>query len=276
MRWARAAGVGAIFFCGAVQAEPSAAANGAAVLSSDRSPSAQSTQVGQVLSGTTFRVLRSWRVNLSGHSIIYNRVEAPLVPSQPLIPAALPTTAQPNLPEPSKEKAQRTVSLSATVYDRRITDLNWFHGTKQIRVFSNIDFIYFATLGNIETSDVDYELVFGLGTASSDSDSVDTGTLGWLAQARLQLPNLTLSPAASASYLIADGAVADDPDGFAVLDTIHAYFNAHRTELIQSYRKQAAEAAAQQFQLRLHPPVVKDTVINFWPKRGSIHLNGGN
>lgn len=235
-------------------------------------PVVQSTQAGQALTGTTFRVLRSWSAKLSDHSVIYNQVEAPPVST----PAPTPAVAPRQTPYPAYQKAQRMVSLSATVYDQRITDLRWSNGKRQIRVFTNIDFRYFCSVGQIETAAIDYDLTFGLGTATSDADDLDAATRAWLARARQQLPDLTLAPTTPASYLIAEGTGADDPGGFAALDAIHAYFNAHRTEMVQAYRLQTAEDAAHQLYLRLHPPVVKDTVINFWPKRGIIHLNQGN
>ena len=233
-------------------------------------PVVQSAQAGQVLTGTTFRVLQSWRVKLADHSVIFNRVETPPVSSPTPTPVA-----QPQTPDSGDQKAQRMISLSATVYDHRITDLRWSAGAKQFRVFTNIDFQYFCTVGGIETANIDYELNFGLGTATMD-DSLDAQTLAWLTRAKQQLPDPVHSLGARASYLVATGSVADDPDGFAALDALHVYFNAHRAELIQAYRQVVAEAAAQKLYLRLHPPVVKDTVINFWRKQGSSTSNRGN
>ena len=236
---------------------------------------AQSTTPVIDRTGTTFRVLQSWRVELPDHAITYNRVETPSSVKNTALQSSLLAT-QPQTVDSANQKAQRMVSLSATVYDRRITVLRWLHGTKTIRVLSNIDFLYVAGVGEIETTDSIYELVLGLGTATADGNSDDAGTQVWLARAQWRLPNLALLPTALSSYIIADGSVSDDPEGFAALNAIHAYYDAHRTQLIQSYQQRMADEAARHLYLRLHPPVVKDTVINFWPKRGSVFLNHAN
>jgi len=52
--------------------------------------------------------------------------------------------------------------LSATVYDRNVTEVRGFGTQGEYRIFSNIDFNLLAGLGGFETPDTSYSLLMGL------------------------------------------------------------------------------------------------------------------
>ncbi len=72
-------------------------------------------------------------------------------------------------------------------------------------------------------------------------------------------------------YLLIDGKEQDGPDAsLAGLDALHVYFDIHRQKLIEDYQKREADRVEQEQWLKAHPPVPKDTVINFWPGKTTI------
>ena len=48
---------------------------------------------------------------------------------------------------------------------------------------------------------------------------------------------------------------------------MHRYYEANRVRLADDYAKREANRIAQEQWLQEHPPLPKDTVINFWPKK---------
>lgn len=57
------------------------------------------------------------------------------------------------------------------------------------------------------------------------------------------------------------------------LTALHAYYDAHRAELIAKHEAAEAARKGQEAELKAHPPVEPPVVIQFWPKRGSRYLN---
>ena len=224
-----------------------------------------------------FRILDQQELRIGKHSIIYNRVAPPVLPG-PAAPAITQTATLSTVDlEKQREREKKTcltAFLSATVYDRRLTELRWFGGGGQLRVLSNIDFNFLSGLGGFETEDSICNLIMGLGneTEASFANS-DATKSSQFAAAKVQLPDLAANPQLASGYTIVEGNADENPEAMAALNAIHAYYNANRSTIMRDYRKRQADSAERARQLRLHPPVQKDTVINFWPKKNSIYLN---
>jgi hypothetical protein len=79
-----------------------------------------------------------------------------------------------------------------------------------------------------------------------------------------------------AEYILSDG--RDDPkpssEALAPLDALHSYHDANRERLVTEYHQREAENAAREQWLKENPPVPKDTVINFWPKKSRNYSTG--
>ncbi len=105
---------------------------------------------------------------------------------------------------------------------------------------------------------------------------LDSATVQALVLAGQPLPNLSALPTKYSAYLISEGSVANDRDAFAVLDAMHACYDANRAQLLLSHQQRQAQIAAleaQAAQARAHPAPPQDTAINFWPKKNSVFLN---
>ena len=219
-----------------------------------------------------FQVLKTWKADVGDHSIIYNWVAPPVIPAPTPRPAPAPMSPEMlQWIQARERKNYQCVSIGATVYDRQYTDLHWSENGKSYRAFSNIDFNYFCGVGELETSDTIYSYFMSIGNASSESLTQGNNAMfNGLEQARQQLINLSLSPNSRSAYIMVEGSVSDTTMT-AALDAMHAYYDANHEKMIQDYQQRMAAYSAQQQWAKDHPPVPKDTVINFWPKKSSTN-----
>ncbi len=219
---------------------------------------------------------------MRNRSIIYNKVVPPVLPEPPA-PLPPPTAEQIAAAKAAAEAADRIhppkkfemLFLSTTVYDRSVTEIRWFSEKRESRVFSNIDFNYVAGLSWFETADTDYMLLMGIGNETAeDVEGFNqyAREQGWPKRFWKQVP-----PRNSFSLTRSEYAVVQDEQHtappeteLAALDALHVYFDAHKERLIEEYHKREAANAAREQWLKDHPPIPKDTVINYWieaPKR---------
>lgn len=254
------------------------------VLAEAQDPLPTPTPPPDPLAGVPVQVLDQQQITIGTHTIIYNRIAPPFLPAATPTPnpgpRPTPTTRTTNRsPQtPTKRKARSTGStnaeggekqykvlfLSATVYDHQFTEVRWFGGSNPaLRAYVNIDFAYFTTVTTLETADTVYDLFFAW-----SNDTVDS-----LTQAGQTPPNLSSFPAGRSSYQIIAGDANANADALAALDALCVYYDANSTQMIAAYNQQQAANAAHQQWLIDHPPVQADTVINYWPTKGSIYLN---
>lgn len=213
----------------------------------------------------TVRVLEKWEANYGDRTITYNRVAPPAL--QAAAPDPVPTymagaaTPGPQLPE----KREVFLFLSATVYDRRVTELHWRDAQGRHRAWSNIDFNYLRGIGRIEASDVTYSFMFGVGNEIAESVSLESP----------RLPPPGTFSATRSEYLIVEDHANSLPseEALAGLDALHVYFDANKAGLIQGYIQREAERAAREQLEKDDPPTAEDTVVTFWPKLNSAYLN---
>lgn len=226
------------------------------------------------------QVLESVEVKFPDRSIFYQRVVPPAATAA-RVPVAVSVAPPLSLAESAAAEARvakksAVLMLSATVYDRQVTELRWQVGQRGYRAWSNLDFNYLAGLGEIETGECVYYLIMGLGnetwesTAESERLAAADG-LAALVETKI-VPDLAKFPAGRSTYLLSGEAPADD--SLAALDALHRYFDTHRLRLIADYEKRAADRTARERWLEEHPPVPQDTVINFWPKKSRNYPTG--
>lgn len=236
----------------------------------------QAASGSQQVSPISLRVLQTWRVKNGDHSIVYNRVEPPAIPAPAPTPQPVLSLTTPSSPVPGK--AYQSLLLTATVYDRQLTELRWFDGQRWLRAFTNIDFNQFGAYAQFETGDTSYAFpIFTYNERTLSAPALfDTATLTMLAQARQRLPILSPLTYTRSSYFLVDASFADNPDSIAALNALHAFYDANRARLIQQYQAQLADEVTRTKVSREHPPVEGDTVINFWRKPSSAPLGSGN
>ncbi len=222
-----------------------------------------------------FQVLKAWELNLGNHSIRYNRVAPPLLPvPPPPVPPAPPPTAEQiaaweALQQPRKKS--EVLFLSATVYDRKVTEIRWFPNQRESQVFSNIDFNFLAGLGWFETEDTEYMLLMGIGNETSEQVAAFNQYArenGWPKQSWKQIPALETFSRTRSEYVITEDERHSAPpdEDLAALDALHVYYDANKQRLMEEYVKRETTNAERARWLKEHPPVPKNTVINYWKK----------
>jgi hypothetical protein len=205
-----------------------------------------------------FQILDQRSVSFGKHTVTLNMVAPPVFPP----PVATPTPA----PPPQLYANYDFLLFSATVYDGKLTVLHWFYGGESMVAVSNLNFDYLCTLYGFAEGDTFYEIIAFLDNESSAD--ADPQTAAWLKQARQALPPVV------PGYVIISGTAS--PDVIQGLDALHVYFGANKSALVQAYNRQQTQWAAEQLQLKLHPPVRPNTVINYWPIKSSVYPTGSN
>ena len=252
-----------------------------------RSRAAETPEPTEAKPALNLRVLDAVEVKFPDHSVFYQRVAPPAVPAA-RVPVAVPVVPPLSLAESVAAEAREAkksalLMLSATVYDRQVTELRWRSGNRDYYAWSNLDFNYLAGQGEIETADCIYFLMMGLGNETRESvaewnrfapkwerlAAAEGLADSWETKA---VPDLAKFPAGRSTYLLSGEAPADD--SLAALDALHRYFDTHRLRLIAEYAKREATRIAREQWNKEHPPVPQDTIINFWPKKSSNYPTG--
>lgn len=226
-----------------------------------------------------FQVLRQWRVNAGDHAIILNRVAPPVLPPappRPLPPSADEIAAAEAFEARQPVKKSVVLFLSATVYDRKVTEVRWFNSQGECKIFSNIDFNLLSGLGGFETPGTSYTLLMGLGNETRAERLEYNRSLtkeDLKNDLQLDVPPLPseFSPA-RAEYIVAEDGAHKPPtaEDLTALNALHVYFDANRQRLADKYVKRQAARVERERWLKAHPPVPKDIVVNYWRKPNEL------
>jgi hypothetical protein len=223
-----------------------------------------------------FRVLQSKRVDLGDRSLILNRVVPQVLPHSPVnaVPAVKSEAAETATEdERTPQKKQEVLFLSATVYDRQVTEVRWWAGQREIKIFTNIDFNLVAGIGGFETDDTVYTLIMGLGNETREEIEAfneQAAKSGWPARSFKQVPPLDSFRKTRSEYILADDQGKELPEEVTkALDALHTFYDANRQRLAEHYAKREAARIERERWLKEHPPVPKDTVINYWIGQGA-------
>jgi hypothetical protein len=234
---------------------------GAPWLGFGQSTSLSGSQSGAV--SVRFQILHKNIVYFGQHSITFNRVAPPVFPVPVSTPTPTPDNSLPSL-VPAVEYDQ-LLFFSATVYDHQFSVIQRFGHNAGLVAVSNVNFEFFDIFG-FTAGNTFYDIFMALDHGlSKDADAT---TAAWLAQARG-----SLSPISPGYVVVSGTASADD---IRALDALHSYFSANSNSLIQAYRQQQAQNAERALQLKLHPPVRPNTVINYWPIKSNVYITGSN
>lgn len=205
-------------------------------------------------------ILDELELRKGGSSTVFRRVVPPVeavVPAEAVAPARAVKGAVRSGGGVAEDaagvvKKSEVLLLSATVFDRRVTELKWTVGGRQFRAWSNVDFNNFTGVTQVEAGDTIYTVMLAL-----DNQSVADAAAGGLLPKDLPAAGKFPKPVA---YFVEQGAEVP-AESLAGLDALHAYFEANRGQLIAA----AAQRAAQP------PPTAPQpagrTVLEFWPKK---------
>ena len=202
---------------------------------------------------------------------------------QEVIPVALPPRPAPPAPATDAQKLaarqflaaqpkRESTSLSATVYDRQATLIEWRSkdNTRSFKAWSNIDFNYLRGITNIQQGDTHrFYFYFGIGT-------VDTA---WMASrfARFKrpyqkpvIPELPASPETNPVFVITKGEPA--AEDLESIQALHDLYKAEHLRLKAAYTYQQRKNKEQAAELLAHPPKAPDLTLKHWTASNQITL----
>ncbi len=218
------------------------------------------------------QILDSLEVRRGQDTTVYQRVEPPVLPPRP--PAPAPSAEEPVAPPLTAEQQRRAakksavVFLSATVYDRQVTEVQWFENGRGYRAFSNADFNLLAGRGEIETEDTIYWLLMAVGNMTAEEVAAQNERIAadGLPLAPRQIPVPENFSATRAEYVLAEGSVVPFPSAetLAALDALHVFYDANKAALVEEQTRRAAENAVRAEAERIKASQPKRTVIQFW------------
>lgn len=246
------------------------------------SPQSTVTAATEVVPKIKFHVLERRKINLADRSIILNRVAPPDLPKPPPTPTPLPTQTAEQIAayeaELKTQKKYELLCISATVYDHQVTALRWSDEKGSYLAYSNIDFMNFEGQGAFETSDTIYDLVMiGVGDDSRDQILAYNRSIT-PAEAAEGITPMDVPPSVTEfSRTRSEYVVVDDPanpisnEACAGIDAMHIYYDANKEKLMADHAKMLSARLAQEAWNKEHPPIPKDTVVNFWPVKSTVY-----
>jgi len=227
-----------------------------------------------------FRVLDSQEVDLGPRSITYNRVATPVLKPTPVptpvvvTPEATPTADELEEMRRLESKRYAYAFLSCTVYDNQFTEVEWYEDGQWVSFLTTINFHYLSPWSDFETADSLYSIFMGLGDCSrADFEGtreafIGENTFGFHPRpwpfGLLQRQQQT----GKSSWQITAKSPASK-EVMQAIDDLHRYFDANRDDLLREYKEIEAARLAQEQWLKEHPPVPKDSVVEFFPIRSS-------
>jgi len=166
-----------------------------------------------------------------------------------------------------------SVRLSATVYDRTVTELRFTVDGRHHTVWSNLDFNLLSGLTDIEHSGKIYQFLIGFGnesTVSTRERESKLKSLGIEVRSPKWIPQLSDFPNAGVSYT---SKAENDPDPATLiaLTLLHQYYEENSAALERAYIRREAINRAREEYFKSREPENIDTIIRYWPVRGSAY-----
>jgi hypothetical protein len=232
----------------------------------------------------TYSVQERKEVSMGNRTLILNRVAPPVLPVQAkqAVAASLQrqyseAEIQALNAEVDAPKEHRTVMVNATVFDRNLTELRWSDQGQEFVAYSNVDFNYLQCLTDVETDTAYYLFFIGVGNDTAEAVRArnelarEKGLKNYTDKSIPQLPAFT--PGRAEYFVLTDDpAIIERDDIFGPIDALHAYYEQNEARLKVEYQRREALTAARERYEAANPETPKDTVINFWPVRGSVYL----
>lgn len=170
----------------------------------------------------------------------------------------------------SKRQHFRTMQLSATVYDRRLSEVRWRKNGLEFTLLSNVDFNYLSMIGWLENDRTRWSTFFFVNNIDSEREQRFAG----LAEAKgatytpRPVPDGSVLDFGKADYVIFAEPGDEIPDELVEeMDLLHQHYAANEQALRTSWQNRQELAKAHRAWQKANPPAPKDTVINFWPVR---------
>jgi len=213
-----------------------------------------------------------------GTKTIYRRVAPPPAPSVTRqVEAVQREWTEAELAEFLRLEAERkpliNISLSATVYDREVTEIRLWHEGERYHALSNVAFSHLQFIGNFEDESAYWSFFGMVDTVDSEKEATiaqQARAFGYDYTPRPRPDKTLFASLDEPEYLLLTERGQRVPEAvLAQLDAIHVYYLTNERRLAIEHQRATAIAEAQRKWREENPEEPKDTVINFWPIRSN-------
>ncbi len=191
-----------------------------------------------------------------GRKVTMERIAPP--PRVPVAATAADEVAAEAPAAPAKREV--LVSVSATVYDDAVTELRWRGDGGARLAFSNADFSLLRGVTRLETADVAFSFLLGIGEGDRTTAAGGRGDLPPVPAAG------SISDVAGSYLVVIPGGTDRDREVLAALDVLHLHYRQNERKLRVAEQRRQALAAARERYRKANPVEEKEAVIQFWRK----------
>jgi hypothetical protein len=204
---------------------------------------------------------------LEDRKIIMQRVADPQLPDPPPPPA--PATkeelealrASPEWQERiANYKPTKLILLSASVVDGKMSFVRWYHEGEEFQAWSNVNFNHLSGFAEFESDKARYGFIMAVGDISSDKERKFEWP-GKPPELGVDYPAFTLVKGDESAG-----------DALAMMIALHDLYENEQDKLVAAHEGRLRARAEREAWLRANPPQPQDTVIQFWPRKGSRYM----
>jgi hypothetical protein len=204
---------------------------------------------------------------LEDRKIIMQRVSDPGLPDPP--PPPPPATKEElealrASPEWQKRiadhKEGKLILLSASVVDGKATFVRWYHDGEEFQAWSNVNFNHLSGFAEFESDRKRYHFIMAVGDISTAKGRKSEWP-GKPPELGVDYPAFTL--------IKGDKSMGD---ALAMMIALHDLYENEQDKLVNAHKGRLRASAEREAWLRANPPQPQDTVIQFWPRKGSRYL----
>jgi len=207
----------------------------------------------------------------NGGSMTIRRIAAP---ARPATQKAKEAASRPPLTEEeirkflAEAKPPKSLSVSVTVYDKRVSKIRIWHEGETYEVLSNVPFSHLQGLGSFETDEAKWSVIAMVGEVNKEDEqrmAEEAKRFGSTYRPRKR-PDISLfNSMEEPEYLVFPGRGETVPDGvFAKLDALHVYYLENEEKLAREHHRRDVMAEAHRRYRQANPPEPQEIVINFW------------
>lgn len=218
------------------------------------------------------KVLDSQEIDLGNRKITFNRIQTPVLKPQPT-PVAVPQEVREVVPSAGELAEMRhweslryeDFGGSATVLEGAGTLFRIWTPQGEVVARSSLDFNVLRSLWDFEWAGTYYSVFFFAESlppeefaAAAQSDP------GWAAP----FDNFPAEVDGESRFTVVSAPKGEGVEGaLRALEDLHAFFDENRKQLRATYEEDEKVRIAREEWAKAHPPVARDTVVNFFPIR---------
>jgi len=205
----------------------------------------------------------------NGQKIIVNRVEAP---AQAKKLSVIPLTEE-DIAKRDEAFAKMLAeskplggffTVSAIIYDHRVTKVRWWHKGVSFSGWSNLDWNHLCGFASFEGRGKQYSMIL-LPSNTSIKNLQRMGEVGYEVKIPV-IPKLPKLEESGPSYMVTEGDEKNE-EAMEFMEAIHDLYAAKAGNLVAAYNKRQKQdeiREGKKRKLRLNPPPKKDLIINYW------------